>query len=520
MQAAFDSIDALKGWERLDICRWLARKACEWTQYQYRYAVPTRLVERLLESQDATTTSALQSALAAMVTTVFTSSIPLINLSTSDIISNLITLILRRVVVDPDDPQLPLLVECIASLGTHVYYTDQIQDLAGELISRLIVVEAQGVMSRSNPNSKRGRSKAIRCLLAGLIGLIQSADNGRTHSESEEGKERSVKPGLGFVSPFSPSISTSPTQDVQGRPSKRKRVSPEVWHDTLSLICDVDYAVRADYAEALVIYLRSEIRELGDSTDADGVKRIRPLTEGPIKQATNMNLLIHGDSATRALNAIHGYIYVLATASSLGFDAGSQASSSAYSTSADGPSVNILPATPVTECTSSGGATESRDSPHSQRQPRRSVTLQPRKASVIQRAIEAVTSRVSTSTAATASDYAHILAMLTAVHEQLPVRGLLTGIPMLLALDGATRISDSIDAATLQRLWTIKEIIARVWLVIGKLWDCMELIDIAKKVRVLPYPLFCYSDNNSRRYHRCQVLQTYRPQQLQNLACT
>ena len=168
MQAIFDSQKTkLKGWENLGVCRWLARKACEWTQYQYRYAVPTRLVERLLESQDTSAASPLQSALAAMVTTVFTSSIPLINLSTSDIVSNLVTLILRRVVVDSNDPLLPLLVECIASLGTHIYYSDQIQDLAGELISRLVVVESQGVLDRkATPNKKKGTDlRLCRCLL-------------------------------------------------------------------------------------------------------------------------------------------------------------------------------------------------------------------------------------------------------------------------------------------------------------------------------------------------------------------
>ena len=47
MQAAFDSLDDLKSWEKHDQCCWLAKKCCDWTQYQYRFAVPTRLVERL-----------------------------------------------------------------------------------------------------------------------------------------------------------------------------------------------------------------------------------------------------------------------------------------------------------------------------------------------------------------------------------------------------------------------------------------------------------------------------------------
>jgi hypothetical protein len=482
MQAVFDGLDELRSWEKFDQCRWLARKICEWTQYQYRYAVPTRLVERLLESQDTSPASALQNALAAMVTTVFTSSISLVNLSTSDIISNLITLIFHRVVINPEDALLPTLVECIASLGTRVYYSDQIQDLAGELISRLVVVEAQGVPARAQPGNKKSRSQALRCLLAGMLGFMQAADkNLRVHGDTDDGQGL-PRTTSGPVPPLSPTLGTVPAQDPQGRPSRRTRVSPEIWHDTLSLICDADYPVRADYAGALVFYLRTEIRKRGDCTDADGVKRVRPLAEGPIQQVTKMKLIIHGDSATRALNAVHGYIYMLATANSLGFDPSSPGSS-AYSEAVDDPTVNILSATPLTSPPSPSGGPDNQDSPpESHRQPRRSMTNPLRKTSVMQCVIDVLPSRISASTAATASDYIHILVMLTAVHEQLPVRGLLTGVPMLLTLDGITNVGDPIDAATLQRLSTIKEVIARVWLVVGKVWGCSELIEIAEKV--------------------------------------
>lgn len=492
MQAVADSLDELKGWKSLEQCRWLARKTCEWTQYQYRYAVPTRLVERLLESQDLPSTNALQSSLAAMVTTVFTSSIPLINLSTSDIISNLMTLILHRIVVNSEDALLPELVECISSLGTHVYYSDQIQDLAGELVARLVSVELQGVTGSTLESSKKSRSQAIRCLLAGLLGLMQAADkDGRVHGDIDDAKERS-RITSGPVPPPSPSIGTVTTQDPHSRPSRRTRVSPEIWLDTLSLLCDADYAIRADYAEAFVFYLQTEIRKRGDSTDADGVKRIRPLAEGPIQQATQMKLLSHGDPAMRALNAAHGYIYVLATASSLGFDPSTQASSAPT----EYPSVTLTPSTPLTEEPSSSDAPENQDSPpQSQRQGRRSTTSTPRKASVMQRALEAAPSRVSTSTAATASDYAHILVMLTAMHEQLPVRGLLTGIPLLLALDGATQVTNSVDLATIVRLWTIKEVLARAWCVVGKVWDCPELITLAEEVGLANNQ--CYQYTNS-----------------------
>lgn len=130
MQSSFDSLDESKGWENLEHCCWFAQKMAEWSQYQYRYAVPTWLIERLCQSQETTVVIPLHYALVAMATTVFNSPTPLVNLSTSDIISNLSTLLLRRAESELDDPLLPALVECISSLGRHVYYSDQIQDLA------------------------------------------------------------------------------------------------------------------------------------------------------------------------------------------------------------------------------------------------------------------------------------------------------------------------------------------------------------------------------------------------------
>lgn len=129
MHTSFDHLDDLQGWRRVEHCCWFAQKTVEWAQYQYRYAVPTWLVERLLEGKADASTTPMHKALAAMVTTVFNSPTPLINLSTSDIMSNLITLIVRRVSIDSEDSLLPELVECISSLGRHVYYSDQIQDL-------------------------------------------------------------------------------------------------------------------------------------------------------------------------------------------------------------------------------------------------------------------------------------------------------------------------------------------------------------------------------------------------------
>jgi hypothetical protein len=129
MQSAFDNLDGMDGWVNDKHCCWLARKTTEWAQYQYRYVVPTWLVEKLMETQDASAVTPLQTTLASMVAIVFQSPIPMINLSSSDLISNLLTLLLRRASISPNDPLLPSIVVCISSLGCHIYYSDQIQDL-------------------------------------------------------------------------------------------------------------------------------------------------------------------------------------------------------------------------------------------------------------------------------------------------------------------------------------------------------------------------------------------------------
>jgi hypothetical protein len=53
---------------------------------------------------------------------------------------------------------------------------------------------------------------------------------------------------------------------------------------------------------------------------------------------------------------------------------------------------------------------------------------------------------------------------------------------MLLALDDATRPHDVENPVTSQRIHAIKEVVAKVWLAVGKVWDSSELVEIAEKV--------------------------------------
>lgn len=476
MQSTFDNLDELQGWSRVKHCCWFAQKTAEWAQYQYRYVVPTWLVERLLSQQDATANShPLSTALTAMITSVFSSPTPLINLSSSDILSNLLTLLLRNISTNPDDPSLPALVECTSSLGCHVYYSDQIQDLAGELISRLLVIEVQGVLVQDRHSFHSTRSSAIRHLLAALLGLIRAANAneviGFPVPEDANGLN-DVEPGKIRTSPDAARIDR--TDD---RPSGRTSVPPDTWQDTLSLICDTEPLVRNDCAEALVYYISQEMPKHGEHNDLEVVQH--PRAEAPFRPIQNLFPNV-GDAGTKFLNSVHAYLYILALSTAFGVPSSIAASSEPSQTTNGDTSITIThPASSEAHHDLAENA-ESLIVPQTGN--RRSFSAQhgprARKESLVLRLLERIPSHYTSSAKATEADYVNILKVLTAIHRHLPMHGLVTGVPMLLAMNHALDVNDS-------NLWpqivTIKTVIAQVWLVIGQTWKIPDLVAIAEQ---------------------------------------
>ncbi|CAK5275407.1 unnamed protein product [Mycena citricolor] len=461
MRASLDSLTLeLEKWDQAEHCCWFAKTTVEWAQYQYRYAIPTWLVERLCENQNASNPLMLMT-LTSMVTAVFNSSTPLVNLSTSDVISNLMNLLLRTNFED-GDPLIPALVECISSLGRHVYYSDQIQDLAGEIINRIVAVEVQGALSLG----KQSRSQALRSLISGLLGLIHSAE------KVEAAKERSLadpprrrrSSSLPVASPASQIA--NPDLSAHGA-SRRTKVPPDIWQDTLSLLCNGDYGVRADYSLGLIYYLEHEIPAMGDKTESGGVKRIRRIVDSPFPHSADVSVLLNmGDFGTKFLNAIHAHVYALATSPTLGI------------ATPEG-SMSNGPITSEPEGTASEGSELNAPS-HG----RRSVSSQvprARKVSVVQRLLERAPSRISAGASASLSDYGNMVSILCTVHREFPIRGIITSVPMLLALDKATALSDSADPEAVLRANALRIVVAKVWLTIGQIWECAALVDLANK---------------------------------------
>ena len=494
MQAIMASLDEIKGWEKKSHCCWLAVKATEWTQYQFRDTVSTRLIDRLLREQDIPTTTTLHLTLVAMITDIFNSPIPLV-MPTSDVISNLISLVLHRAVIDPSDLLLLALTECISALGTHVYYADQIYDLASELISRLVSTEATGLSGLERDTSDKGRAQALRALIAGLVGLMHTStrrvdqrSSAQTPRSEQEYTFSSQKLSDSAQSPNGDRPARISIERADGHLTKRTKISPETWQDTLNLICNVDFSVRSDYARALIVYLESEISSRGEYTDDDGVRRNRPLSVSQIQQAGNVIAARHGEKATRFLHAIHVYLYILATSST--FHSPAHTPSPIRSPPPDIPeAVMVTPATPDASHDAFGGVeVEDRSSPARSQFGRQSLSLptRARKLSLVRRIISRLPSRITPSSLplATASDYRNIASILSRIHEKLPIHGLLTGVPFLLTLSSVMHVDDIdiTDRACMGRIWSMREMISRVWLIVGEAWNCSELVEMAQKV--------------------------------------
>lgn len=321
------------------------------------------------------------------------------------------------------------------------------------MVNRLTIVEMQGIPGTRQDNAAHGRSEALRGLLAALRGLIFTANNHeKDHDNSHTGT------GLEL---------NGKTAKNNDPPFRRTRVPPDIWHDTLSLLCDKDIAVRGDYADILVFYLTEEMPKRGDVTSSDAIRNSRRSIEGPLLHATAMNVVLHGgDVVMKVVNAIHAYLYILSLASSLGLDPNSTLSS--------------FPSTSSHLANSDATGPSQSNYLSTQQAPRL------RKVSKVQQLSERVSQIVSSSCSAYLDDYARMLRILTTIHEQTPVRGLFAGVPMLLALDASTRTETPENGTIAKRICIIREVLARLWKVLGKVWDSVELVDIAENVRFRP----------------------------------
>ncbi|TKY86465.1 hypothetical protein EX895_004614 [Sporisorium graminicola] len=282
-------------WDDAPWCCWLAESLCSWTSLQYRFVVLDTLVDHLVENCEGKAT-AKHASLIEMSRTILTGQLSLIGLSTSDTLSNLTALAVRRVYKDTRDSLLPPLVDCISGLGTHVYYADQINDIVEEISGRIVALQMpesapdaasvkvsnlgavhRGEQQDLNSHVHRQRlanagpeqrDESIRVLLFCLQGVLAA-----THQSSGEIHEAiDVKGGAnadasakGARAPESDkgkaaagTAASAETKLGLARAGTRNRVAPSSILSTASLLTSPNHAVRLAYAQTLITLFRDE----------------------------------------------------------------------------------------------------------------------------------------------------------------------------------------------------------------------------------------------------------------------
>lgn len=336
--------------------------------------------------------------------------------------------------------------------------------LKAELINRLLVIEVQGIFSRNKNHFIQGRSSAIRCLLQGLLGLIRTANTTDSRSDVQD-----LKP----VTKQSETSHRARDESV----SRRTKVPPDIWQDTLSLLCDSDSTVRNECSAALIYYIIEEMPKHGENSDI--LKRARKSADNSPRHIQIAHAFPRmTDTGSRFLNALYAYVYIVATSPVLGVP------SNILPTQAPHEPSTITSAT-IMEDDLGNPRISNDNSSHSQSNNRRSLTNahgpRVRKESLVLHLLDKTPSRLTTLAQASEQDYANLLKILTTVQVQLPIRGLLVGLPMILALDAVVKTPDC-DPGAIQQIIAIKTIIAHVWLTIGQVWTVHAVIALAENV--------------------------------------
>lgn len=509
------------GWADVERACWLVNQLTAAMMLQSRSVVPTALVDLLLEMPDDVPPMPKHTTVVAMVTTVLSSSVSLVGLGVTDILGSLVAVITRRVTVNANDELLPALVNCVSSLGTHIYYADQINDIVEEITVQMAAI----------PVGDPARQDILRVLIHCIMGVMSAADVGdeaearaselRATSPTAERTERlsaaadrTVDKGKG------PQLESPGVEIPRHDLGRRNPIAPEVWQETLPLLCESTYAVRAMYVRALLFYLETEMP-----------RDRRPRPDEP--------------NIVRFCNALHASLYTLAMSSRLGV--GDPIPSAPPTPSAESPAGTSGTRTPVFETprsltpnmaavegvpatapvltisgptpgdtpagslvkaangghwppqfdpasaprsTSGTGTPNGRASPPKKGQHRRRVSLP------INR-LGSSTDLAQFDNVATPFDYAFILRVLDELHKSVPVAALSTGGGMLLALDAdagtelqrATGRHETPGAWVLERKRACRETVAIGWRRIAARWAVTPVVQLADRaIGNLPEP--------------------------------
>jgi hypothetical protein len=417
-------------WADEDRCCWLAENMTRFTMLPYRYAMSSTLLERFMVDIQRVPVMRHQMTLLKMLETIWSAEkLSLTGFSPSEALSVLLTAIIARLKLENQDTLLVPLVNCISSLSTHAYYVGQADDMIEEVVTRISELQMAG------PRLKRARSRkestasgastpavvgsspinpadaeTIRILVTCLANILLG--NSDVDVESGHGVHNDTSSSIHVDKGKGPARVESRASMRKGR---RNPVSPEVWQETLPLLCESKFAIRAEYAKALLLYLRQEL---------------------PAYQTSDLRSEIQ-PPMIRFLHALTATLYSLAITSRLGF-AGPALALDGFMDKQDvvsdlpTPRVQVEAPTPGLSTPHESNPLE--DGPKMTRRTSKLVSLPFNRNHSGSGTNLPVIGQISEDTAGPL-DYLIIQEVMSTVLEHSPRAGLLVMAPMLLALD-------------------------------------------------------------------------------------
>lgn len=296
----------------------LFKLVCNWTPVQDRFVVLFTAVETLIRTPIVEEELEKQLVFSHVIGQVLASNINLIGLSIMDILLGLVQHVLlilqvgtthptlnggeitssdeslkhsgekRRVVMEvvktASPARLQLLAqlrECIANLATHVYYTDQISDMASAILLRL----------KPSPGSAHNPAVTAAAIEDPTSAVAEVASNAslreRPNTDGFFSFDTAREVALDAVKDI---MTVAKTSQLDGSSSSRNPVPISVWEGTQWLLRDSSDSVRKTYVDALCTWL-----------DLETVKsdcQLEDKTTTPKSRKENGN----GDMARRAVS--------------------------------------------------------------------------------------------------------------------------------------------------------------------------------------------------------------------------
>ena len=158
-------------WRSPGWCRWFASRFIEWTQAQYRFAVISFWLGELESLQS---TSAKQdTTLDILITLLSSPNTAVVNLAIGDVLSCLSRLLIRT-------PGSAALRQAILAISAHIYYSDQINDLVGDLLATVMELEGQ-------PNNAQAVKVLLGCVREVVASNESTADLSRDYWDASLG---------------------------------------------------------------------------------------------------------------------------------------------------------------------------------------------------------------------------------------------------------------------------------------------------------------------------------------------